>query len=465
MSKINGTPLNTPGLSNLDHLNDFALLAFFDHLDVGDLASMSELAPRYHDLIVRHYIIPIYRFNELEISIRTNEKGEIFINGQNPNKNDQIHHEVISNFHRKVINPYVNDDNHYTNNQKLKISDGFHQTLRIVKNFGHLMNHVKLVINDSDEYADIQAILTHITDHCPNATESIELHRTSPYNSHANISFPLAKKVAVWYNDDGESPGLDPLDLNVKFPKMEQLIAMTNWRLSLNHQFPHLTHLDVKEWWDADFTTFLQFNPQLRSFKAHISVDSIDLYELSEMLPNLESLDMKISCGFWIFKNQTVHFPNVKEFSLEIIDPWYAEPIVWIRDRLQFIVFDKLETLTLISNCHNLTESYIDWIVQHDKLKHLEIGGLSLNFEQFSRMITALPALTDITYGRYVEMQPDVLIVIGELLEKSGLDRIVAVTNEESRREFVEMVNFSTNWKVEKENIDGKHVFLTFERQ
>lgn len=385
-------------------MDDFSLLAVFDRLGLGDLATISELSPRYHDLITQHYIIPIYQFDALDISIRTNENGQVFINrpviGGSLAKNIEIANETTNNRLRNVKDAYLSNFHHYTNQQKSMITEGFSQTLGILKNFGYLINRVKLVVKDSDDYSDIQEISSHITEYCSKATQSIELHRTFPYNCHDRISFPPATKVAIWYYNDAETAGLDSLELNEKFPKMEHFTLMSNWRLTLNINFPHLTHFDVKEWWDADFNEFLLANPQIRSFKAHLTYDSIDLLELSEMLPNLEILDLKISCGFWYFRNEIIRFPNVKEFSLEIMDPWYAEPVVWIRERLQFIVFDQLERLTVMSNCHNLTSSYVDWIVQQKTVKRLEIGGLLLNSEQITRVVDALPELNEIIYER-----------------------------------------------------------------
>lgn len=248
-----------------------------------------------------------------------------------------------------------------------------------------------------------------------------------------------------------------PIPLTTLFPFLKNLSVLKLGE-SIAQHYPHLTHFSIQSLYDdhrnPDLYQLIRLNPQLRYLHTSAPNNGEYLGYLSRMLPNLESIDMEINfCGQCVGPH-TIHFGNVKKWSLQItgILPWDSY-IYAMGD----ITFDQLETLR-VDAADNYASEIIRLIVQYRHLKELEINmGLTVN--EMRQLVRVTPSLKEFSFN--VERYGMIDVVGALLLENHVIEKITAQSiNNEVRVEALQEITPAAWELIENETPEDSYSFI-----
>lgn len=359
MPAIFGSPIQSGDLSNLADLDDFSLMNIFDQLGLNDLSKLVLMNPRFRQLITDHYIIRQYHLHDRLIYI--DNRVEIKMYSQEFGTVDQI-------------------------------ANSYDEILSILEGFGEMFEQLKIVV-DPHGYKHLDGIQRLINKHCSKAIQEVRL--TVEYASNAvdsyeidlfaNVSFLNATDVTLERRGADDIP---PIRLDVAFPRMQKLT--TNSVKDLNHHCPYLNETILNLWTNyphlPTILEFIRLNPQIRSIELPLLSDETYLKTMSEFLPNLESLSLRLSEVLLVRPLPVAQFKHVKHFTLA---DGRVQAILWnqkdIRPTLKSLQFDILESFTVAKSIHpTATDFVVDLIIQNTALQNVTIDseldiGFSLN--------------------------------------------------------------------------------------
>lgn len=352
----------------MENLDDFSLLEIFDKLDFFDLVKLSTLGPRFHQIIVDHYIIAEYRLHEKKLYIK-------------------IGYTVSTHV-------YPNDDSNSLYTEKEE------EVLAVLQYFGNVFNSIKLEIFALG-YKYVEEIQYALNKYCFKTTQEITLHRRLPRVDDLNVNFSFLHAADVNIEHFPFEP-IEPMRLDISFPRMRKLII--DREVDLIHHYPHLTEFISSIFgWSLNlpgFYDFMRLNPQIRSIDITIYNDAMFLTSLSELLPNLETLSLGLlSANDYNFDFSSIaRFKHVKKFNLNV--DLHMRPYNSWTDRLHQIIdsieFDSLHSFSVQSLNPESFDYLIGLIARNSELKNVSINS-ELSFEQLCRLITPHSKIIELT--------------------------------------------------------------------
>lgn len=311
--------------SPLNELDDFSLLAVFDHVGLNELINLADISARFRDLIATHHMLPIYRINEKRSSFDATTTASV--------ESDSI---TVSDF--KTI-------------------------LLFLRHYGHLVTTLEFTTARFTD-AEITAINEHIVEHCSTTLIEIDLvNPTALFLNETNVQFVQIKAVTItsfitW----------DSLRIHQIFPAMRRLTFVGSTYIPpLNHHFSHLESLTLSV--DNDNQSIivetLRLNQQLREFTIGNKISSEFLYQVSHLLPNLEVLNIGCSVYSQYLEARHIHFSSVRSFTLTVIGKASNIP------ERPLVTFDHLEHMRI--HAMTITDVPMDLFHPNDALKSLAL--------------------------------------------------------------------------------------------
>lgn len=320
-----------------------------------------------------------------------------------------------SGFHSKQFTLRITANQvQFYHNRDTIIADGLNEALSALKMFAHIIEHL---VYETIDFGSIygREFYEYGKKYCPQATKEIIIH-TVDEKALANWTYSFdetATKVTI------RSLQYDLLPLNQLFPFLADL-SVRQVRQPIVQHFPHLTTYTSlsfhKDHTNQNLFELIRLNPQLRYFYTSARNNLQYLRYLSRMLPNVKTIDMDIDFSGQCIGPHAIHFRNITEWSLRIINLAWDSYIFAIGD----ITFDQLETLK-VEAADNFASEIIRLMLQYQHLKKLEIHmGLTIN--EMQSLVRATPSLKEFTFNldRY-----EMFNIVGPLLlENHGLEKI-----------------------------------------
>lgn len=307
-------------------------MGILDKLYLGDLLKLASLSPRLQQLIMDHYITTKYRLQHSQITVFVDDTVKMH---------------------------YLNDKN-TTDVVVEKHSD----VLFVFEHFCHIFHDLKVEIHPYG-YQYLEEIQSFVNKYCAHAAQEVRLIRgINDIDGDLNISFVNATNVILEYYLFDPS---DSIRLDVAFPRMQSLFV--NLETILTHHYPHLTDITLQLFCttpiESYLSTFMRLNPQLRRIDSTIFDDRTFLPSISELLPKLESLSLRLlPSHYYTFDSlPKTQLSHVKDFalSLNFYGPWTDK----LQELLASIQFDQLEAFSLNSKSAAPLDFLIGMIVQN----------------------------------------------------------------------------------------------------
>lgn len=361
MSAVISIPIKNHSLNHFDDLDDYSLMDIFDMLELPDLAKIVPLSPRFHDLIMNHYIKSKYRLHKREIIIIEYESG--------------------------FFRMFYKDDG----NSLSLITRQYDEMLIVLQTFGHILGYLDIKISSY-----LEGIQSVVNEHCSNAAQTITITAHSGGNSEKMmLSFLNATTIIV---DRYVHLPNGSFRLDIAFPQMQKLVI--NGQVDLQQHYPHLTEVYFELGMDAQYLDpselfpFIRLNPQLRVVKTP-AFDSVAYLELLSGLPNLENLYLELvpQTAYTVRASPMARFRHVKNFTLDV-DAYMASSEL-AGELLASIQFDQLESFSAYTRHFGRRDFLIDLMVKNTALRNVTMKSI-FTVEQLTRLIEALPQLSEI---------------------------------------------------------------------
>lgn len=323
-----------------------------DYLPVNDLIKVAPLSPHIADIILNRYIIGKFRLHEKAITASTG-----ILIGE-------------------------------TTNEKVYVAHGLSETRLALKLFGHLFKHLRYEVERFGT-PKWQKLFEYYDKYCPQATKEIDIYSVDE-NALANWAYSFDQStthISIRRNS---------IQLNDFFPFMQHLTAHELSNSMVQH-YPHLTNCAIISFYDdhrnPNAFELIRLNPQLHHFHTTMRSNVSYLKYVSEMLPDLESLSIKMDIDPRDTDPETVHFKNVKEFKL-VAFTGYGIPRSWsVIGNIRFNQLDvlKFETLSIV-----YADEIVEMMAVNKGLKKFETN-LRMTPESFSALLQTLPQLEEIS--------------------------------------------------------------------
>lgn len=346
-----------------DDLNIDVLYNIFDQIEFKDLISLTELNPKYRELITRHYALK-HRVQEKLIHFQSSNVQRISFEGNS-----------------------------------IKISNT-RLSVKFLRNFGQWISRIKL-----DRYNSL--VGSAMNKYCSESLAELSF----PYNVQNEIlwqnPFKNVSKFHLMMTNCYPKYN-DSTNLNEKFPSLRHLhIEFVQGFSSNNYvcHFPHLEHMEFPRHTRTKtyigevevFERFMGLNPQIRNVHLDLKLDlsqngSLELLQITnEKLPNLEVLELTAYTFYSTQEvgdsNTTIHFKNVEKLILHV----YNE-----RTKALPIVFDRLKEIEIgQSNYSGTNVNWLRFIATNRGLQILKANYM-LNSEQWRLIGDNLPLLEEV---------------------------------------------------------------------
>lgn len=339
-------------------------MSVFDNLPINDLIMTAAISPRFTDIILNHYIIGKFRLHE---------KQQITLNGRNP-------FELM----------------HFDKNGKnVILTNGSNATVFGLKIVGHILKHLNVEVTDFGS-PDWLPIFESVDKYCSRATKEINIYglnfQALAYWTYKFQHMPTTT-IAIHQKIYNES-------IYLLFPLVENL-SLLKLTVPLVQHLPHLAKCSIKfadDYKYPNICEFIRLNPQLRSFHTSMVNNNVSHVRfISEMLPNLESLSLTMQIKRLATDRETIHFKNVKEFSLRI---YITIPLDSYRDAIGHIQFGQLETLKIKTLLPILAGDIIAMFSQNKNLNKIELD-MRMTSEELLSVVETWPNLTEISLNLY----------------------------------------------------------------
>lgn len=368
--------------NSLEHLDDFNLLAIFDHLKLSDLLAIGSVNHRFRDLVARHFIIPKFGLNDREIMILADKNVYL---GENDVDDEPISYTV-----------------------------GLHRTLTVLQTFGHIFERLDIRIRPNG-YKFIGEIASVINRYCSKAVQKVTLFRGNGITSDSPFSFENATILRIRHIS--ATGYKETLRIDAAFPLLQEIDIDYGSDLTFLHQYmPNMRHLALLSSYSNDDEThlleFFRLNGQLRSLRTPMFYKLSYLHAVSQLLPDLESLVIKnLNTHVYVRDSatrHTAHFKNVRHFTLDL----FTYNCKWngaLRDRLDVIEFDNLDTISVTSNVDNSEDYLIGLIVRNAAVRRVELPSTELDGDQLMRLLAGMKELDELTMSWSDRSTRDVL--------------------------------------------------------
>lgn len=324
---------------------------------------MATLNQRFANIILRHYIITTFRFQEKPVFVDVSKSSC-----------DLMYEETAWG--------------------TIQLARGFNETILALRLFDGIFEQLDYQVTDFGS-PNTQKFFEYSEKYCKQAHKKMIIHRIDG-DALANwaYSFDNTTTEVTLYGDYGA------IRLNDLFPFMTHFTVEELTKPIVQH-YPHLTKC-VFDIFDDDNDSsenvyeFIRLNPQLRHFHATMRKDPSYVKYLSEMLPNLESLGIEIKLDRNTIYGVTdiAHFRNVREFSLKIAAD---KRIRFNQQAIGNITFDHLKKFTLEASRPVFATELIRMISQNRNLQQLETN-MKMNSQELLGLVRVLPALEEISF-------------------------------------------------------------------
>lgn len=373
-----GNSIGATNTTALEQLDDYSLLAVFDQLELIELIKLASLSPRFNQLILNHYLYPVYKINEREITLELREDVTIV----SPNNN--------------VSDKYI------------RLDGGYDESMLTLQEFCNTFGHLKIMAYD-DGVKHFEGVSRYVNTYCANVQQSFTIFTPMQLNM---LDLSLVNVTDVTILDQHYLTDVDFTNLNLAFPRVQKL-AIT-LPMNVNYHLPHLTEFRYCSTVYTDLIDFLRLNPQLRKIDIPFSGNSTHLATVNNLLPNLESLTLT-SRFVHTGPIEMTRFKNVRAFNLDF--HIYA---------LHAVQFDRLDSFAVYTRDPDSIDSLIEWIVGNTELTKVSLEREELSFEQLSALIAPLTKLRvlEITWQHGSTLSALGRALAGDVVKNSSVERI-----------------------------------------
>lgn len=399
-------------------MDDINLMCIFDHLEFTDLLAVSELNPRFKQLIETHYMLPKYHIDDKLIRF-----------AQSPS-------------HVETDEITIFASNHIQ---------------RLLTNYGHLIR--KIVFSGIFfNITEVEMINQNIVQYCSKSLVELRLIDAGTHLlSDATTIFDNVTAINLRLYQSTK------LQLQRIYPKLAKLTLTVGETFILpiiDESYSNLMHLVFMEF--ADFTNdsylinLIQLNPQIRHL--HLNrMPTIDFAHLIQAnLEHLQTLQVAYNpvgvIEWYAQHNQSIHFKTVKHLIVSIQHSGHSF------HRFP-MTFEKLEVLDI-----DLMSFYhvpIGLIQQNPHLKMLSIPlRFVINRQTILNCIYDLRELNEMKTNWGSEIRADVIRLMTELRH---LTRITFYVLDGEKDNLLGSI--SDEWRmVNLLKYNFNHFFVTFER-
>lgn len=370
MPAVIGSPIAASNLGHFDGLDDFSLMSIFDLLDASELVKLAQFSPRFHKIILDHYIIGKYRLQERNILITVTDTVTI---------------------------KYKTDYKWIP-----LIKENYDISLVVLQLFGEAFTNLNIQINYQIGYTIVEGVQAAVNKHCTNAFQKVEVLHYYCHNDSqkVNVSFPNATDIVV---SARVYVLRSPFNLDLAFPKMQKL--KIDCSSDQHAHYPHLTELifgldyQHPKQYESYVSQLVQMNPQLRRIKTPGFNFPTYFEHLSE-LPNLEILTVGLLSRYYYDSEfTTARFRKVKEFSLDVDEFRNGTPYLGFPEALlDSIQFDLLESFSLTmydTDNEQKTNFLIGMIVRNAELQKVTINS-NLHLDYALKLVEKLSHLREL---------------------------------------------------------------------
>lgn len=397
--------------TQLDQLDDYALLAIFDQMEFTDLLNVANQSARFRQLIIDHFMRSKYRLHEKVIKIA-------------------------------VPRDYTMDGN------KLIFRDP-HQILPFLRNFGHLITSVQFNAYGYDRTAAAQ-IVRYIERYASESLRTIKQFRGGRHFFGSQTStFDHVTAVDI----ESKGPLVD-YHLHRIYPRMESLKILLEQSAEASvhaHNSAHLKRLEFHEIRNFANDSFLQSllraNPQLRSLRLQKAVHPETMRVVRDHLPHLNWLNLVQRKDDFFGAQQPVHLASVHHFVFDVIHSSFDH------GNRQFpLTFGRLETLRI--NSLHLHPQLVDLLAQSGGIKSLSLPMLG-SPQLLLPLLRQMERLEDVHLMWSSSVEAD---EFEELLNAPGQLRTatISVWSGEWHRDLLRKI--PNQWQVVK--LSGDHALL-----
>lgn len=320
--------------TQLDQLDDYALLAIFDQMGFTDLLNVANQSARFRQLIIDHFMRSKYRL------------------------------------HEKVIKIAVPRD--YSVDGNTLIFREPHIILPFLRNFGHLITSVQFDECGFNRTAAAQ-IVGYIERYAAKSLRAIKQFRGGTHFFASQTStFDQVTGVDI----ECVGPLVD-YHLHRIYPRMESLKMLLEQSTGTGVQAynsAHLKRLEFHEFRNFANDSFLQSllrtNPQLRSLSLQKAVHIETMRVVRDHLPHLDALNLVQRKDDLFGAQQRIHLASVRHFVFDVIHSSFDH------GNRQFpLTFDRLETLRI--NSMHLHPQLADLLGQNGAIESLSLPMLT----------------------------------------------------------------------------------------
>lgn len=298
----------------------------------------------------------------------------------------------------------------------------------LLKMFGHLISKVSVFFERVDFQFDLITgrMAKLINKFCWKSLVHLEMNNC-PVQIWKELKNPFLNVENVTFKNLLRAP--KDFDLNQVFPNMRRLelhdVELIESGL-FDHAFVHLEHISIKffvevELFVNDVTQMITKNQQIRNVSLeHASAQFLEL--LSENLPQIEVLEFFSEIQDFP-SSERIHFGNVKSVLMKFQS--FNAPIG--------ISFPQIEQFELDIQ-PELTESWIQYIKQHENSKKLHLNGPVLD-SHIAALSDGLPNLIDVSLNCASDVKVETIISF--IVKNQQMKTLLLNTRDEPLRKIL----------------------------
>lgn len=347
-----------------------------------------------------------------------------------------------------------------------------------VEKFCHLFHSLRIELEHDEGFGE--KLAHSVNTHCP---ANVRIKFVSDGRDlRTSYTYEHVTEVLIRFPEYSRN-----FQLHQMFPSVEKLTLFLSNTFRLGGPLPNLTDVEINEHYAklVDLRALTVNALQIRNLKIDLWWEPEHLEQIDRLFNQLESLHISFQSetapeaplGSTIFgllrprpqkpANQTIHFRNVKHFTVEFIY-FERKPIAGCLEKLATITFDRLESMKYISMDIIDPDKQIDLVTRNKDLTNVVFGAFTLPYSLLTRLLIELPKLRHLTLFSTDEIN-NIMIIMGGM--KTNLETITAVGNDAMRDAFLEETIHQTLWTLENDgffempNIRTKSRSLTYKRR
>lgn len=401
--------VGTPSKASLDQLNESDLLKTLNRLDFSALVDVADFGGRYRELVIHHYMIPVFKVHEKSFNMLLIMAPSI---------------------------GYYDETKVYSDAIVFRKVESFTKALR---NVGHLISKVFFNGSHKNESAEY-SIGKSMNQYCRDSLVELSLRN---FRGILTVEWkaPFAKleKVTLYC---GTLNTKTASQLNKFFPKvrcMKLLELWANKTSSIEQSFPFLEDFEYYEHPHAhsmDIKKFITLNRQLKTLNIRANMDAELPKVMNETLPHLEELTIFLGKTDQFKDSQPTYLSNVKRLKVESQSSDYRTPKYFP------FILPELEVLEV-----DLTEDTNKWmkiITEMKWLKKLRLLRGAFTTKQWINITSELTNLDELVIEFH---QLDKRTVIETMGNQENLKMITFRYIKEKDREYIRN-RVDRDWKM-----------------